>query len=901
MASATQPAPAAPTTRDGAPAGTGLLLVEGIAGRDLVLAGSSASDVWVEASLGRGRDAAPDDHADRIECTEPLNLMDVDDVLTLQWHRHFAFEDHAGATELVLRVVTAAHGTGEGRRVAAVGRVAVPLEARVTQLAASVPLSCDLWPASGARGPETEAGADGDATSGGEEKAGDAAENSRTCGRLRISIRCLPSVSGIVRAEVMSAGPVKCVPRCSHVLRCCGQPSHDRVHVLARVPCVPVLPCRRQPRTGVQLQCPDRLRVSVGIAGTTVRNGTNVSMGRDGCSLGASVGMFLPLDLLRGSAAIADHDGDGATDAPMVRVWVTLRDGSGMGVTLSALAPLAMVIGNAPTRHNSMLALVRSDAVGASAAPAVSAATGMPPSGPQLPLLLALQFMPAPMLSSSAQRSSEGGVAVAADASSAAAYTHVPAPATATVDAMRAIIALKRHFYVTDRKLSGLARGSTLASALDADEVVAPYVDGDGTDATELADLLRGSDVDLIPWRVYAGACTSVQLAASAASLEQAAWALDEAAQASTAPASVRLGPDGAAWARAGGHGRGNRKSSTSLARSTRRGLGSRGKGAGSDMQLDAAAALGASRTRLGATGATRRTRGVGGATGGTAVTAGATGRMRASSRTQASSAAWGGGSRRRGGRSHQRGRNSPTDAVAQALAAARANAAAGAPPATPTRADMSPVATRLAGGLGGSAPRPRLHHPTPPARHGPSTSVKTARRRRSLRPSNSAAPRPTTAPANTAQESLAKKLADAEADAAAARAEAEAARKEVAAALKRERSHREAMAKAVAASADEWAIGITATDVSDEDAVRRLCDKLAQYRMANESMRMRLHAAAGGENVMYGADEEEGMAGVAGRESRGHGQAQALDQEALEAELDAVVIPADATPQGAC
>ena len=168
------------------------------------------------------------------------------------------------------------------------------------------------------------------------------------------------------------------------------------------------------------------------------------------------------------------------------------------------------------------------------------------------------------------------------------------------------------------------------------------------------------------------------------------------------------------------------------------------------------------------------------------------------------------------------------------------------------------------------------------------------------MRPSHSAAPRPTTAPATAEQESLAKRLAAAEADAAAARAEAEAARLEVAAARKRERSQREAMAKAVAASADEWANGITATDVSDEEAVRRLCDKLAQYRMANESMRLRLRAASGGE-YLGEAGEGDGVGGP-GRPpspSPRHGQAQALDREALEAELDAVVIPAGASAEG--
>lgn len=183
----------------------GLLLMESIAGRDLAFSAPASHEVWVEVSMVPATSTAVD--ADetksqanqdvRVECTEAVPLMDVSDVGTLQWRRQIAFED-AAASALLLRVVSAKAGTGEERRVHAVGQVSVPLEARVNQLATSVPLPCHLR-AAGRAG--DLAAADSDADVNGDEG----------CGRLRVGVRCLPFIKGMLRAQVVSVGPLECV------------------------------------------------------------------------------------------------------------------------------------------------------------------------------------------------------------------------------------------------------------------------------------------------------------------------------------------------------------------------------------------------------------------------------------------------------------------------------------------------------------------------------------------------------------------------------------------------------------------------------------------------------------------------------------------------------------------
>ena len=74
----------------------------------------------------------------------------------------------------------------------------VPLEARVNQLATSVPLPCHLR-AAGRAGDLVAAASDADVN-------GD-----EGCGRLRVGVRCLPFIKGMLRAQVVSVGPLECV------------------------------------------------------------------------------------------------------------------------------------------------------------------------------------------------------------------------------------------------------------------------------------------------------------------------------------------------------------------------------------------------------------------------------------------------------------------------------------------------------------------------------------------------------------------------------------------------------------------------------------------------------------------------------------------------------------------
>ena len=63
--------------------------------------------------------------------------------------------------------------------------------------------------------------------------------------------------------------------------------------------------------------------------------------------------------------------------------------------------------------------------------------------------------------------------------------------------------ALKRHFYIADGTMGGTARAGRLREALEADELVAPYIDGQGADATELADLMGCVGDDAVSWPTY--------------------------------------------------------------------------------------------------------------------------------------------------------------------------------------------------------------------------------------------------------------------------------------------------------------------------------------------------------------------------------------------------------------
>ena len=256
-------------------------------------------------------------------------------------------------------------------------------------------------------------------------------------------------------------------------------------HMGVRVVVVVVVVVRHGSAAG-RYQCGHKLRITTRLAGTEVQSAASMYMGRDGASTGTSAAMFLPLDVSPGSSMLADHDHDGTTDAPMLQVAVDLEPSSpgGRGTTVSALVPVAMIIGTAPARHDTNPVLVQ----GGSA------------SHPCLPMRLSAQFVPASMLGgapTAAKRGTAGGGTDLEDYPSAP-----PAPPT-TVDAIRAIAALKRHFYIADGTMGGTARAGRLREALEADELVAPYIDGEGADATELADLMGCVGDDAVSWPTY--------------------------------------------------------------------------------------------------------------------------------------------------------------------------------------------------------------------------------------------------------------------------------------------------------------------------------------------------------------------------------------------------------------
>ena len=300
----------------------------------------------------------------------------------------------------------------------------------------------------------------------------------------------------------------------------------------------------------------------------------------------------------------------------------------------------------------------------------------------------------------------------------------------------------------------------------------------------------------------YARACVSVQVAAASSTLETMSSTLHDAATASTAPPATRLGVDGAKWSQQAIR-RAQGQASTATLAPPRRGVAA-------DIGVDLASALGDTPTtrrhgrtaKLGHTARTSRT---------------ADTQLRRTTRSAT-------GPHRVGGRRPGHARGNGANAVAEALAIAKANAAA-----ADTAAGLGDTAkdNRRTARLSSTGP---FAHPSPPTKKRPHASTSKTLRSRGLRRSRGSAAsvahrgRTTTAGDPRVVEQLAASQAQLEA----AQAEIRALRKAAEDAKTSEHKTREAVAKAMAVTADEWAEGIMkADDVDNAESVRQLCDKV--------------------------------------------------------------------------